>query len=432
MMTSTQKEQPLQQVISDLFHDFKGDETGGQHAMRGFNFQVWYAVLEALRAYRSGEDYAVVLEWQQDVAVLDSSTSPTEVRFVQLKKNETATHWKLHNISDSQEVKTKPPTTGNLEEDALEPNWKQQSESKSSKTTKKQKDKVQKPSFLAKLYQHRRRFSGLKRARLEFVSNAKYEIPDELGKTSMETSCELESLDESVKKQLEAKIRGQLCIPIDEIIDISDFGLLVSDCPIHEPYKYVAGELAEMQIGSDLKLGGAETLLAVLVIASYIQQRSGLTRFAKDLPELLQRGVTRSDIDKYLIAANSTRESTESLVGKIITRLNLENASFTLVRKMDKELTRVCVEITNRASSIPLVAAHLKLLYELNAEYECIPRLSEILSAWYDDFQKLNLPDAHVYTREYLYCLMSMIIQNAHPVQQLPSVSSGSQSKDKE
>jgi hypothetical protein len=89
-MIGIQKELPLEQVVSDLFRDFKGDETGGQHASRGFNFQVWHAVLEALKAYETGEDYAVVLEWQQDVAVLNSSTAPTKVRFVQLKKHETS------------------------------------------------------------------------------------------------------------------------------------------------------------------------------------------------------------------------------------------------------------------------------------------------------------------------------------------------------
>ena len=99
-----QKELPLQQVISDLFRDFNGDEIGGQHASRGFNFQVWHAVLEALKAYKTGEDYAVVLEWQQDVAVLNSSTSPTEVRFVQLKKHEAATHWKLKHLIEPEKI----------------------------------------------------------------------------------------------------------------------------------------------------------------------------------------------------------------------------------------------------------------------------------------------------------------------------------------
>jgi hypothetical protein len=104
-MSTSSTEPPLQQVITDLFKDYKGDETGGKHAIRGFTFQVWHAVLETLLAHKKGEDYAVVLEWQQDVAVLNSSTQPTRVKFVQLKKNESTLHWKLANLIAPEKLK---------------------------------------------------------------------------------------------------------------------------------------------------------------------------------------------------------------------------------------------------------------------------------------------------------------------------------------
>lgn len=66
--------------------------------LRGSAFQVWLAVLEALRAHRKPDDYAVVLEWQQDIALLNSSTAPTTVRFVQLKKNESTLKWTLPSL----------------------------------------------------------------------------------------------------------------------------------------------------------------------------------------------------------------------------------------------------------------------------------------------------------------------------------------------
>ena len=90
-------EPSLHDVLS-LFKDRSGDETGGQHAVRGFSFQVWQAVLETLKAHATGEDYAVVLEWQQDIAVLDSSKQPTRVTFIQLKKNESTHHWTLNGL----------------------------------------------------------------------------------------------------------------------------------------------------------------------------------------------------------------------------------------------------------------------------------------------------------------------------------------------
>jgi hypothetical protein len=238
-------------------------------------------------------------------------------------------------------------------------------------------------------------------------------------------------LGDKVLEELQEKMRSQLNLPTDELIDLSDFGLAVSDCPIADTYKYVAGELAEMQIDSELKLSGAATLLAVLIIASYVHQRAGSIRFAKNLSELLERAVTRGDIDKYLIAANDARQSTDELVQDVINRLNSEQAPYSLVRKMKNELSRACIEITNRAGPVPMAAAHLKSLYEKNSEYENLPKVMDILAAWYEDFQKLEFLDAHLYKREYLFCLMSMIIQNANPIQQLPSVSLSSQPKDK-
>lgn len=59
--------------VASLFRDYGGDEAGGVHATRGFSFQVWQAVLEALGAHATGENYAVIMEWQQDIALLDSS-----------------------------------------------------------------------------------------------------------------------------------------------------------------------------------------------------------------------------------------------------------------------------------------------------------------------------------------------------------------------
>lgn len=153
MTSGTPPEPPLQQVVSDLFRDFKGDESGGQHAIRGFSFQVWQAVLEAVRLHMAPDDYAVVLEWQQDIAVLNSSTQPTAVRFVQLKKNESSLHWKLTNLlAPVDAANDENATAANDEAPAAE----------SGKGNKKRakKPKKPKPSVLAKLYVHRRRFIG--------------------------------------------------------------------------------------------------------------------------------------------------------------------------------------------------------------------------------------------------------------------------------
>lgn len=423
-MTSRHEEPPLQQVITGLFRDFEKDETGGQDASRGFNFQVWHAVLEALRAYKTGGDFAVVLEWQQDIAVLNSSTGPTAVRFLQLKKNERAVHWTLNQISAPEKS-----DSSNVANDATPGTATGEIQQTLGKKSAKTKKKV-KPSFLAKLYDHRRRFKSLTNSRLEFVSNAKYQIADASGASKVVDAVELIALDCKLREELESKVRAQLEIPADEAIDFTDIGLLVSDCPMTDAHKHVTGELSEMQITSDLKLSGAATMVAVLIIASYVHQRAGSKKFAKNLEELLQRAITRSDVNAYLVAANDSRVSTEDEVIEVIDRLNAELAPFAIISKMKRELPRVCVEITNRAGPTPMVAARLNHLYNTKQGYDQFQKVADLFGAWYDDFIALPMVDGHLYKREYLYCLMAMIIQDATPIKQLPPVPTSSQPED--
>lgn len=435
-MITAPTEPPLQQVASDLFRDFTGDEIGGRHAIRGFSFQVWHAVLEALRAHRTGEDYAVVLEWQQDVAVLDSSVAPTGVRFVQLKKHEASTHWKLNHLIASPKGRDDGTLLAADEADASASSGTLTApapeSAKSGNAAKAKAAKKPKPSILAKLYAHRRRFSSLGKCRLEFSSDAQFEMPDGKGVSSVCSSVELSVVDSSVQHVIEAKLREQLGLDQAEALDFSDFALIVSDCPVNEPHKYLAGELAQMQLESELNLSGKATILAVLIIASYVYLRAGSTRYAKNFSELLGRAVTRSDIDLYLAAADEETVSARELVEEIIERLNIEAAPFSVVKNMKKHLVRACMEITNRAGPVPVITAHLKGLYELNSEYDSLPRVTDIFSAWFEDFQKLQLSEARPYSREYIYCLMSMIIQNANATKQLPSFPAGPQPEDSE
>jgi hypothetical protein len=211
---------------------------------------------------------------------------------------------------------------------------------------------------------------------------------------------------------------------------LQDFALVVTDCPVSEPQRYVAGAFAEMQLTGDMQLSAKATMLAVLVIASYVNLRAGKTRFAKDLPELLGRAVTRADLDQYFAAANDHTIPTSDHVQAVVNRLNMELAPAAMVRNMRREMSRACVNITNRASPAPMVAAHLKALYVANGEYADLPKVTDQFDRWHADIQKLAPPDLGLYNREYLYCLMAMISEDANPTKQLPPVPSGAQSED--
>lgn len=422
MSPSSPSEPPLQQVISDLFRDFKGDETGGQHANRGFSFQVWQAVLEALRAHAKPDDYAVVLEWQQDIAVLDSSSKPTAVRFMQLKKNESSLHWKLTNLLTPDAAANDDAATA---DDAS-------AGTAVGKAKVPKKPKKPKPSVLAKLYFHRRRFKSLAQARLEFVSNAPFEVPDGTGGTLKVESIHLHALPDVIRADIEKKLREQLEVPNSEQIDLQDFILLVTDCPVNEPQRYVAGAFAEMQLTGDVQLSGKATMLAVLLLASYVNLRAGKARFAKDFQELLGRGITRAEVSQWLAAANEHTVPPSDHIQAVIDRLNMELAPAGLVRNMRREMTRACVDIINRTSPTPMLAAHMKAIYLANGEYANLPKLTDQFARWYADVQLASPTDIALYRREYLYCLMALISEDANPTKQLPPVPSGAQSEDEQ
>lgn len=81
-------------------------------------------------------------------------------------------------------------------------------------------------------------------------------MPDGTGAKSLHYNVELSSADSAVQQAIGAKLREHLGLDSAEAVDLSDFALVVSDCPVNEPHKYLAGELAQMQLESELNLSG--------------------------------------------------------------------------------------------------------------------------------------------------------------------------------
>lgn len=222
--------QPSLLDVASLFKDYSGDETGGVHAIRGFSFQVWQAVLEALGAHATGEDYAVVMEWQQDIALLNSSTFPTKITFKQLKKNESAAHWTLPALLTAPDEKpvALPAASATIPKP----------KNKSSRS-------AGKVSVLAKLYFHRRRFGQFAPTRLVFASNVPLYIETEDGGKQNLLKTTFSALPTTVQTKVSAALRSQLEVPASEAIDLDCISFEVTNCPLEQAHKYAIGELVE-------------------------------------------------------------------------------------------------------------------------------------------------------------------------------------------
>lgn len=409
--------QPSLFDVASIFKDYSGDETGGVHAIRGFSFQVWQAVLEALGAHATGEDYAVVMEWQQDIALLDSSSSPTKVTFKQLKKNESSAHWTLPALLN-------PPD----EKPATQP----AAGASTSKPKRKTTRSAGKVSVLAKLYFHRRRFGQVAPTGLVFASNAPLYIEADDGSKEKLSKATFSALPATTKTKVTAALRSQLEIPAGEAIDLDCITFEVTNCPLEQAHKYAIGELVEhCQLGKIQPLV-TSPFVAVCLIASYIQQRAGSTSFAKDFPALLERAVTRADVTSYLAAANDAHVSTQDLVEQVISRLDRELADFEVVQEMQEELNAACAEITNRASALWVTVEALSALYKGRGSYRTNGPLKDRFAAWRDDFRAGATAASAPFNDGFLYCLMAMIIKNARPIQHLSTTSTSSQPKVEE
>ena len=420
---STDREPSLNDVVS-LFKDYSGDESGGQHAVRGFSFQVWQAVLETLRAHATGEDYAVVLEWQQDIAILDSSSKPKRVTFIQVKKNESSHHWTLTGLL-SASVKVEQPAS----EVASTPF------EDGSSSPKKANKKAPQRSTLAKLYFHRRRFAALNPpAALVFASNAPFfvSVGDETEEETV-TEVKLDELPPTAAVKVELALRKQLEISADEVLDLGNFTLRVTNCPTEEAHKFVIGELVELceqnKIGVQIKA----PFVAVCLVASYVQQRAGKSAFAKDLEKLLTRAVTRADVTRYFAAANDAHVRPQDLVEQIITRLNSEGADFELVDDLQAALNSACAQVTNRTGLVWPSAQALVRLFVENDKYKAHGgHLKDRLPVWLADFRALKVQDAGLFNDGFLYCLIAMIIKDAQPLRHLSTAAPGAQPEAEE
>jgi len=70
-------------------------EQGGTYAGRGFAYQANWILYKLLNLFEEGEDFAVLIEWHDDMIYMDSSTAPTALEFYQVKSTKQEKPWSL-------------------------------------------------------------------------------------------------------------------------------------------------------------------------------------------------------------------------------------------------------------------------------------------------------------------------------------------------
>ena len=153
-------------------------ETGGGHNQKGVDFQRYWTIHRMIELEKSGaEDFLILIEAIQDVAELDSCTSPTSILLYQVKKKDRK-EWTWNKLTNLKVPYKKPETSENIFKD----------------------------SPLGKLFVSVIAFEKLN-ARGKFISNSGCDIPlADGGNAATSIIASLENLPHDYKQLLEVKM----------------------------------------------------------------------------------------------------------------------------------------------------------------------------------------------------------------------------------
>lgn len=304
--------------LETLLRDLPEDEKGGASATLGFTFQQWWATLTAVERLASTGDFAILLEFKEDVAILDSPTTPTTVEFCQVKKSEREGAWSLKDLH----------RRGRKLKDA--PGYE--------------------PSILAKLYRRKVEFTGHPTT-LRFVSNVGFKLPNEQDQHAQAGDTCLDSLAEEQAKLVCADVRDQLNLEEGQV-DLACLHVHQTNLPIREQERYVGGTLTTLVTGGHLPIPLMHTTIAARMLASEVQQRASETSYARSFAELQPRLLSRGQVLRVLAEVAQSKPPLLSAFDRCIEELDREGRPYLERQRIRAQRARVCSESTDRTNML--------------------------------------------------------------------------------
>ncbi len=83
----------MQLALEKKLNDELTKERGGRHGGKGHEFQRYWALCHLLKIDLERDNYLVLLEFIEDVAVLNNESNPEKIEFFQLKKKDGNSSW---------------------------------------------------------------------------------------------------------------------------------------------------------------------------------------------------------------------------------------------------------------------------------------------------------------------------------------------------
>ncbi|MGN7170713.1 DUF4297 domain-containing protein [Paenibacillus cellulositrophicus] len=195
--------------LKKLITENKPRETSGSRSSNRFGFQQDWAICKLIELHEKQDDYLLILDYHDDIVILDSETEPNQMEFYQLK-TKVPGNWKINDLT-----KQKKGSNGPLS------------------------------SIIGKLYSCKVSFPS-HTATLNFVSNARLDV-ELRNKADNSVNKNVISFRDIESKKLQdiiTKVRTEFELN-DEPVFIDLMFYHVTDLNINDREPYVIGKLSE-------------------------------------------------------------------------------------------------------------------------------------------------------------------------------------------
>ncbi|KVD94049.1 hypothetical protein WS63_05125 [Burkholderia stagnalis] len=299
-------------MLQAKLNDSITKERGGRHGGKGHEFQRYWALCYILQLDLEKDDWVVLLEFIEDIAVLDSESAPSCIDLFQLKKKEgTSTKW-------TQTALSKKPKEGK--------------------------------SILAKLFESRNVIRDNTRS-IAFVSNAPVELELSSDDSSIEkTEFSGSELSPAVQSLLQTTIAAELGCD-KKLVDFAALTFVRSPLAMDDLESHAIGRVSKY-LATKFPDHGARADVFCKALYSEIKVKATETQESSSYGDLTKlRGISKAQFAGMLHLTLS-RKSDADVVDEIITGLTSEKVPFITRSAIKASAQRFLIDKAGRSSTL--------------------------------------------------------------------------------
>lgn len=275
-------------ALIDKLNDSQTKEAGGRHGGKGHEFQRYWALCHLLQIDSQKDSYLLLMEFIEDVAVLNGEETPDRIELFQIKKKEgTSAKWTKATLA-------KAPKDGQ--------------------------------SILAKLHESKSAYKD-ETDFIAFVSNAPIDFKMDDGAGSLELAeFNFDQLDKSLISELESSIAKEVGCQNKEI-DLSNLRFLKSPLAMGDLERHAIGRVSSF-LAEKFPDHSSRADVLCKALYSEISVKAVTTDKAADFSTLKKsRGISKSKFSEML-KATLLRKSDSDVIDEFLADLSKENVPF--------------------------------------------------------------------------------------------------------